>query len=111
MSATPPLVIYDSTKFWCNEFSPAGAKKLMPEAEKVIYYICSWHYHELPKPAEFTAGGLSCEIVDLTPATFDTDRFIEELRTTYAEVKVPTLLIVQRILPFLAAWGLSAAGR
>ena len=109
MSISPPLVIYDRAKFWCNEFSPAVAKTLMPAAEKVIYYICSWHYHVLPKPAEFTAVDLSCEIVDLTPATFYTDRLIDELRAAHAEVevKVPTLLIIQRILPFqLAAWGL-----
>jgi hypothetical protein len=100
-------MIYESAKFWCGEFTPAGAKRLMPAAEKVIYYICSWHYHELPNPTEFMAAGISCEIVDLTPATFNTDRFIKELRATHADTKVPTLLIVQRILPFqLAAWGI-----
>ncbi len=77
----------------------------MPAAEKVIYYICSWHYHELPKPAEFVAAGISCEIVDLTPATFYTDVLIAELQAKTYEV--PTLLIVRRILPFeLDAWGL-----
>jgi hypothetical protein len=96
--------IYDSTKFY-TEFTPAGVKRLMPTAEKVIYYICSWHFHVLPEPAIFAATGLSCEIITLSPQMFYTDVLIAELQTKTYEV--PTLLVIQRILPFqLDAWGL-----
>jgi hypothetical protein len=105
VTSAAPFQIYESTRFVCGEFSPAVAKKIMPAAEKVVYYICDWHYHDPPRPADFVAADLQCEIINNSPLLFHTNRLIAQLEA--ATYSIPTLLIVQRILPFQrAAWGL-----
>lgn len=77
----------------------------MPSAEKVIYYICPWHFHNPPDTASFEATGISCEVVTPTPQIFYTDALIAKLQA--ATYEVPTLLIIQCFLPFhLEAWNL-----
>lgn len=104
MGSGPNYMIYARTNFY-NEFTPAGVKQMMPAAEKVIYYICPWHFHEPPDPATFTAAGLSCEVLTPTPRIFYTDALIAELQVATYEVQ--TLIVIQRFLPFhLAGWNL-----
>lgn len=62
----------------------------------VIYYICSWHFHSLPDKDEFAKAGIKCEIIDLPH--FDTELLIKAIQEKTYEV--PTLAIVQTILPF-----------
>ena len=105
MGSGPNYQIYARTNFY-NEFTPAGVKRMMPAAVNVIYYICPWNFHEPPDPAAFTASGLSCEVLTPTPQIFYTDALIAELQAKTYEV--PTLLIIQRFLPFqIEAWGLN----
>ena len=107
MGSGPNYQIYASTNFY-NEFTPAGAKQLMPAAVKVIYYICPWHFHDLPDPKAFTAADLSCEVISLTQPMFYTDNLITDLQAKTYEI--PTLMVVQRILPFhLEAWNIPSA--
>ena len=99
----PNYTVIARTKFY-NEFTPAGVKRLMPTAVSVIYYICPWHFHELPVPANFVAADLSCEVIPLTLPLFYTDALIADIQAKTYEA--PTLIVVQRILPFqLEAWG------
>jgi hypothetical protein len=95
-------IIYSRSKFWCNEFNVSTVKKHWPNVKRVIYSICSWHYHGLPDKDAFAREGIECTLQDLPH--FDTDRHIEELQTqTY---DIPTLIFVQTILPFQReAWG------
>ncbi len=93
---TPNLTIYSSSKFVCGEFIPTRVQKMAPDAKKVVYYICPWHFHSLPKTDEFAKVGIECEIIDLPH--FDTELLINTIQeTTYS---IPTLAIVQHILPF-----------
>lgn len=67
-------------------------------------YMCPWHFHELPNKDEFAAEGVICEIVTLPH--YDNDKLIESLQSTESEHTVPTLAIIQKILPFQReAWG------
>jgi hypothetical protein len=61
-----------------------------------MYYICSWHFHYLPNKDDFAKDGIDCEIIDLTH--FDTDLLINTIQEK--SYSVPTLVIVQNILPF-----------
>jgi hypothetical protein len=63
-----------------------------------MYYICPWHFHVLPNKDEFAAEGIECEFISLPH--FDTPKLIESLQENHAVHQVPTLAIVQRILPF-----------
>jgi hypothetical protein len=97
MSNTPTnLTIYSSTKFVCGEFEPKTIEKFAPNVKKVIYYICSWHFHSLPKTDEFAKAGIECEIIDLPH--YDTESLIKTIKET--SYSIPTLIIVQNILPF-----------
>ena len=93
---TPNLTIYSSSKFVCGEFEPKTVQKMAPDVKKVQYYMCPWHFHSLPKTDEFAKVGIECEIIDLPH--FDTDLLIKTIQERKYEI--PTLAIVQEILPF-----------
>lgn len=93
----PNYTIFCRTNFY-NEFKPAGIKRLVPTAINVKYYICPWHFHEPPVPADFTAADLSCEVIPLTPPLFNTDALIADIQAKTYEA--PTVIVIQRILPF-----------
>ena len=97
MSNTPTnLTIYSRTRFVCGEFEPKTVEKFTPNVKKVIYYICSWHFHSLPNKDEFAKAGIECEIIDLPH--YDTESLIKTIKET--SYSIPTLVIVQNILPF-----------
>jgi hypothetical protein len=79
-------------------FNVKYVKSRLVDVKKVMYYICPWHFHVLPNKDEFAAEGIECEIISLPH--FDTEKLLETLQETEAAHQVPTLAIVQRILPF-----------
>jgi hypothetical protein len=99
---TANCTIYSHSRFVCGEFDVSTVKRLWPNVKKVIYSICTWHYHDLPNKEAFAREGIECIVQDLPH--FDTDKHIEYLNAQTYEV--PTLIIVQTILPFQRqAWG------
>jgi hypothetical protein len=90
------LTIYLRSKFVCSEFEPKTVQNFVPDVKKVIYYICSWHFHVLPNKDEFANAGIECDIIDLHQ--FDTDLLIKTIQEKTYDVK--TLAVVQQILPF-----------
>lgn len=98
---TPNLTLYSRTNFY-TEFKATSIKTWVPDVKRVIYYICPWHFHELPDKEEFKREGIECEIVTLQH--FDTEALIKTIQEQVYEIQ--TLVIIQRILPFQReAWG------
>lgn len=88
----------ECSRIYYHVIKPNYVKARLPNVKKVIYYMCPWHFHELPNKDEFAAEGIICEIVTLPH--FDNDKLIEMLQATASEHTIPTLIIVQKILPF-----------
>lgn len=95
LTTTHNLWLYSRTNFY-NEFKVSSIQSFVPDVKKVLYYICPWHFHELPDVEEFKRAGIDCEIINLPH--FDTDLLLKTIQEkTY---DVATCVIVQKILPF-----------
>ena len=101
-TTTHNLWLYSRTNFY-KEFKVSSIQSCIPDVKKVQYYICPWHFHELPNVEEFKSAGIDCEIIELPH--FDTDLLLKTIQEQIYDVQ--TCAIVQKILPFQReAWKL-----
>jgi hypothetical protein len=101
-TTTHNLTLYSRTNFY-NEFNARFIQSFVPDVKKVKYYICPWHFHELPDVEEFKRAGIDCEIIILPH--FDTDLLLKNIQEQTYDVS--TCVIVQKILSFQReAWNI-----